>query len=212
MASLSSPASSPSISYVIPCSLTRRRRLSSVSQSPPASPSVPSTPPDVAAHIALAPPATKGESDDALFDPELITDDATTPLSHWGLSRLVRFDNECVVIPESEWFPHCLDYDPDDPHHAGDRGRGLKAVFGLKKMKKVVMVNKSVSLPLWPAGGSSSSSSKDDGATTGESGTEDETAAPSTPQRKVVRLNFKLPIPTYAFIFMISSVFAKEVF
>ncbi|RXW21060.1 hypothetical protein EST38_g4791 [Candolleomyces aberdarensis] len=196
MASASSPPSSPSVPYVIPCSLTRRRRLSSVSQSPPASPLVPSTPPDVVAPLSLD---TKQAHD--AFEPELITDDATTPLSHWGLSRLVRFDNECVVIPESEWFPHCLDCDPDDPHgsHHSDRGRGLKAVFGLKKMKKVVMVNKSVSLPLWPAGGSSSRDDPDHGATTGESGTEDETtAAPSTPQRKVVRLNFKLPIPTFS--------------
>jgi hypothetical protein len=176
---------------------------------------VPSTPPDVAAHISLAAAATK-DGQDALFEPELITDDATNPLSHWGLSRLVRFDNECVVIPESEWFPHCLDYDPDDPnghhHHSSDRGRGLKAVFGLKKMKKVVMVNKSVSLPLWPAGGSSKEDT-DHGATTGESGTEDETtttvSAPSTPQRKVVRLNFKVPIPTYAFVFLIPFIYAN---
>ncbi|KAF6758777.1 hypothetical protein DFP72DRAFT_1043398 [Ephemerocybe angulata] len=164
-----SPTNSPNISYVIPCSLSPRR--GSVSSSPPTSP-LPSTPPTMATTVG--------------YEPEYITSDDP---SQWGVSRLVRFDNECVVIPESEWFAHS-----DDPN--GDGGSttkgGLKSVFGLNKMKKVVMVNKSYSLPLWPAGGASSSKAEDDVVT--ESGTEDEG---SHHQRKVVRLNFKVPIPKF---------------
>lgn len=101
----------------------------------------------------------------------------------------MRFDNECVVIPDSEWFA-CADHGNGE---GGSSKGGFKAVFGLNKMKKVVVVNRSYSLPLWPAGGSGNASkTTDDEAATGESGTEDEAAH----QRKVVRLNFKVPIPT----------------
>ena len=129
-------------------------------------------------------PSTYGGS----YEPEFVTSDATPP-PEWGVSRLVRFDNECAVIPDSEWFA--------SPNHgAGEGGPskgGFKAVFGLNKMKKVVVVNRSYSLPLWPAGGSGShAKTTDDEGLTGESGTEDEAAH----QRKVVRLSFKVPIPT----------------
>ncbi|KAF6758780.1 hypothetical protein DFP72DRAFT_1064298 [Ephemerocybe angulata] len=122
-----SQANSPNISYVIPCSLSPRR--GSVSSSPPTSP-LPSTPPTMATTVGS--------------EPEYITTDAP---SQWGVSRLVRFDNECVAIPESEWFAHS-----DDPNADGGSTSkaGLKSGFGLNKMKKVVMVNKSYSLPFGP--------------------------------------------------------------
>lgn len=124
------------------------------------------------------------------YEPECITTD-TSPLPTWGVPRLVRFDNECVVIPESEWFAHA---DSPSGDHSGHGKSGLKAVFGLNKMKKVVMVNRSYSLPLWPTASSANSGrAQEDETTTGESGTEDE--APH--QRKVVRLNFKVPIPKF---------------
>jgi len=125
-------SSSPTITYVIPCTLS----------------------------------GSGQRSEHTVTDQDIWTPTHTT--------RLLRFDSECVVIPESEWFPSSLDVDPSE--HSKDKG--FKAVFGLGRMK---MVNRQYSLPLWPG--------------SGESGTEDD-EAPSTPQKKGGRWSFRVPIPT----------------